>query len=363
MRSQPLSLPLLPPGRGTPTNPPNRFEPITYEPFQESVDFNSSFLDEYPAPQTRFLRDDSQSILTHNDSPDVGFETSINPYRGCEHGCAYCYARPTHEYLGFSAGLDFETRIMVKEHAPALLRKELNAPRWQPRVIALSGVTDPYQPIERRLQLTRGCLEVLVAFRNPLAIVTKNALVRRDRDLLAELARYQAAGVFLSVTTLDAELAGKLEPRASRPTARLDAIASLAEVGVPVGVMLAPIIPGLNDHEIPALLKATREAGAQHAGYVLLRLPHGVADLFTDWLDRHYPQRREKVLGRVRAMRGGALNESRFRKRMRGEGMLADQINSLFALGCRQAGIGRGFPALSTAHFRRPGPRQGLLFA
>jgi DNA repair photolyase len=343
-------------GRGAADNPANRFDRLHYEP---DPDLDP---DEQPAPRTQFLRDDSRSIITSNDSPDVGFRFSINPYRGCEHGCCYCYARPTHEYLGFSAGLDFETRIVVKEDAPALLRKELSSPKWTPEVLGLSGVTDPYQPIERRLGLTRRCLEVLAEFRNPVAIVTKNRLVARDADLLGELAGHSAAAVFLSITTLDAALAGVLEPRAARPAARLEAVAELRRAGVPAGVLVAPVIPGLNDHEIPSVLAAAAEAGARHAGYVVLRLPHGVADLFAAWLERHFPDGKEKVLGRIRDMRGGHLNDPRFGRRMRGEGVLAAQIKSLFALGCRRAGItGRG-PALSTAAFRRPGGTQRLLF-
>ncbi len=343
-------------GRGAADNPANRFDRLHYEP---DADLDP---DERPLPRTLFLRDDTRSIITSNDSPDVGFRFSVNPYRGCEHGCAYCYARPTHEYLGFSAGLDFETRIVVKENAPDLLRKELSSAKWQPDVLGLSGVTDCYQPIERRLGLTRRCLEVLAEFRNPVAVVTKNRLVTRDADLLGELAGHGAAAVFLSVTTLDARLAGVLEPRAARPAARLEALAELRRAGVPVGVLVAPVIPGLNDHEIPAVLKAAAEAGASGAGYVVLRLPHGVADLFAAWLERHFPDRKEKVLGRIRDLRGGRLSDSRFGRRMRGGGPLAAQIKALFALGCRKAGItGRG-PALSAAAFRRPGGTQRLLF-
>src|SRR6516164_4617246 len=260
-----------PRGRGAADNPANRFEAIHYE-IDPDVDES-----ERPAPTTQFLKDTSRSIIATNDSPDVGFSASINPYRGCEHGCAYCYARPTHEYLGFSAGLDFETKIMVKEDAARLLRRELSSPRWRPRAIAMSGVTDPYQPAERRFRLTRRCLEVLAEFRNPVGIVTKNRLVERDRDVLGDLARDRAAAVWLSVTTLDGSLAGKMEPRASQPAGRLAAITALADAGVPVGVLTAPVIPGLNDHELPAILTAARQAGARFAGYTMVRLPLGVA--------------------------------------------------------------------------------------
>ena len=343
-------------GRGSAENPANRFDRLHYEP---DPDVDPA---EQPAPRTQFLRDSTRSIITTNDSPDVGFSASLNPYRGCEHGCAYCYARPTHEYLGFSAGLDFETRIVVKEDAPELLRAELSAAKWQPQVLGLSGVTDPYQPIERRLQLTRRCLAVLAEFRNPVAVVTKNHLVARDTDLLGKLARDNAAAVFLSITTLDGDLARVLEPRASQPAGRLAALQELQRAGVPVGVLVAPVIPGLNDHEIPAILSAAAQAGARHAGFVVLRLPYGVADLFTAWLERHLPDRKDRILGRIRDLRGGRLNDARFGQRMRGEGVLAEQIKALFDLGSRQAGIvGRG-PQLSTASFQRPGGTQRLLF-
>ncbi len=327
---------------------PNRFERIVYE---RDPDWNEP---DDPAPKTQFFRDASASIITYNDSPDVGFEASINPYRGCEHGCIYCYARPYHEYLGFSAGLDFETKIVVKENAPELLRCELMSPKWKPQVLAMSGVTDPYQPIERRLKLTRRCLEILVEFRNPVAIITKNYLVTRDIDLLATLASYDAAAVYVSVTTLDPELAGILEPRTTQPAARLRAIHELAKAGVPAGVMVAPVIPGLTDHELPSIIKAAAEAGTRFAACVPVRLPHGVADLFQQWLERHFPDRKAKVLSQIRAMRGGKLNESEFGKRMRGEGILADQIGRMFEVACRRAGITERGPHLSATAFRKP---------
>jgi DNA repair photolyase len=343
-------------GRGTPANPPNRFEPLWYNRDPEGSD------PEDPAIETQFFKDTSRSIISYNDSPDVGFDASINPYRGCEHGCIYCYARPTHEYLGFSAGLDFESRILVKEDAPVLLQRELSSRRWKPQVLAISGVTDPYQPIERRLQLTRRCLQVLVDFRNPVVIITKNHLVIRDADLLGELARHGAARVFLSVTTLDGRLQRVLEPRASHPSRRLAAIEALSQAGVPTGVLVAPVIPGLTDHELPAIIAAAAQAGAQSAGYVTLRLPHSVAPLFEQWLTQHFPERKEKVLQRIRAIRGGKLNDPRFSSRMRGEGLFAEQIESLFILACRKAGIaGRG-PSLSSAAFRVPSNAQLSLF-
>ncbi|MDE0355053.1 MAG: PA0069 family radical SAM protein [Deltaproteobacteria bacterium] len=329
-------------GRGSSHNPRNRFEPLAFVPDGTLV-----------GPKTRFLRDTSRSIIAYNDSPDVGFEASVNPYRGCEHGCIYCYARPTHEYLGFSAGLDFETRILVKEDAPELLRKELSSPRWKPQVIALCGVTDPYQPAERRLELTRRCLEVLAAFRNPVAIVTKNHMVTRDVDILKELAARDAAVVFISVTTLDNEICGRMEPRTSQPRLRLDAIRTLSEAGVPAGVLVAPVVPGLTDHETPAILAAAAEAGAGCAGYSLLRLPFGVKDLFEQWLEENYPDRKDKVLNRVREFRGGRLNDPGFRSRMKGQGIFAEQVEALFDATCRKLGLTRRSWKLSTAAFRR----------
>jgi DNA repair photolyase len=344
-------------GRGAASNPAGRFERIALE---RDADWNP---EDDPAPRTVFLRDRSQTILNTNDSPDIPFTVSLNPYRGCEHGCAYCYARPFHEYLGFGAGLDFETKIMVKTDAPALLRAELASPKWKPQTIAMSGVTDCYQPAERRFRITRSCLEVLAEFRNPVGIVTKNHLVTRDLDVLGELARHDAAMVFVSITTLDAELAAKLEPRASLPAMRLRAIRELRDAGVRVGVMVAPIIPALNEEEVPAILRAAREAGAETAGRVVLRLPHGVKNIFADWLERHFPLRREKVLARVRALRDGKLNDAAFGSRMRGEGIFAEQIERLFTVAARKAGFAEGrHKPLSVAAFRRPGGTQmGLL--
>jgi DNA repair photolyase len=258
--------------------------------------------------------------------------------------------------------LDFETKIMVKEDAPQLLRAELASPRWQPEAISMCGVTDAYQPIERRLGLTRRCLEVLAEFRNPVGIVTKSHLVTRDRDLLGELARFEAAAVFVSINTLDGGLARILEPRATQPAGRLDAVGELTEAGIPTGVLVAPVIPGLNDHDIPAVLQAAAKAGAQYAGYVLLRLPGAVAGLFETWLQNHFPDRKDKVLGRIRALRRGRLNDVRFGRRMRGEGPLAETLRNLFHLARQQAGLERGGPALSTAAFRRPGGTQLSLF-
>ena len=339
-------------GRGASWSPANRFEKLHVDLTDiDCVDVDPA-IEKQPRRPTQYFRDGTKSIITRNTSPDVGFETSLNPYRGCEHGCIYCYARPTHEYLGFSAGLDFESKIMVKMNAPELLRAELESKGWQPQTLVMSGVTDPYQPVEKKLQITRGCLEVLAKFKNPVAIITKNRLVTRDIDLLCELAKYNAIAVNLSVTSLDPNLQRVLEPRTSSPQARLDAIRQLRSAGIPTGVMVAPVIPGLTDHEIPKILEACAKAGAQFAGYTVVRLPWAVAPLFEHWLEEHFPDRKERVLGRIRHLRGNRLNNSLWHTRMTGEGIFAEQIASLFKVGCGHAGIGER-PTLSTAAFHR----------
>ncbi|GIW93537.1 MAG: radical SAM protein [Pirellulaceae bacterium] len=271
--------------------------------------------------------DQTKSIVSENDSPDIPFRYSVNPYRGCAHGCAYCYARPTHEYFGLSAGLDFETKIFVKLRAPELLEQWLAEPARSGEPIMFSGVTDCYQPIERELQLTRRCLEVVWRCRQAVGIVTKNALVTRDLDLLVPMAQENLVNVSISITSLDQSLTRDLEPRTSSPQARLRAIEQLSSAGVPVSVMVAPVIPGLNDTEIPAILRAAAEAGARGAGYVLLRLPLAVASVFLEWLDRFRPELRQRVENRVRETRGGKLNSATFGERMRGTGHLAEQIH------------------------------------
>ena len=343
-------------GRGSATNPKNRFESIERVP---ELHENS---DEISAPHTQFYPDSSKSLIAYNDSPDVGFDASINPYRGCEHGCIYCYARPSHEYLGFSAGLDFETKIMVKADAPELLRKELSSPKWKPQLVALSGNTDCYQPIEKQKQLTRRCLEVLLEFRNPAVIITKNHLVTRDVDILAELAKIDCVGVTISLTTLDGKLASALEPRGSTPARRLAAIRKLAAAGVPVGYLQAPMIPGLTDSEAPAIAVAAAQAGASFSGYVALRLPFAVKDLFEQWLIQHYPDKKDKILHRVREIRGGKLNDPHFKSRMRGEGIYAEQMAALFQLARKKSRITERWPKLTTEHFRRPDKDQLVLF-
>ena len=341
-------------GRGASWNPQNRFESLAYERDDEAPPDEN-------APRTLYLRDPSRSIIARNDSPDVGFDTSINPYRGCEHGCSYCFARPTHEYLGFSAGLDFETKIMVKEDAPELLREELMSPRWEPQTIMISGVTDSYQPIERKLEITRRCLAVLAEFRNPTAIITKNHLVTRDIDILRELAAVSAVSVSISITTLDPELARIMEPRASVPELRLAALEALAKAGIPCGVMVAPVVPAITDHEMPKILQAAANAGATSAGFVVLRLPWAVAPIFEKWLDEHFPDRKEKVLNRVRDLRDGKLYDAQWRVRQRGTGIFAEQIETLFDVSCRRARLNETEIELSTAAFRRP-TAQGSLF-
>ncbi|MDH3270753.1 MAG: PA0069 family radical SAM protein [Gemmatimonadota bacterium] len=345
-----LNLPTLK-GRGTSWNPPNRFERL-------HVDRSDWHDPDDPAPETMLLQDASRSIVAKNDSPDVGFDAGVNPYRGCSHGCAYCYARPMHEYLGFSAGLDFETRILVKERAPELLREALSSPRWRPQVIGLSGATDAYQPAERRLRVTRRCLEVLAECRNPVTIITKSYLVTRDVDLLTELADHQAVSVVLSITSLQNEVQRSMEPRASSPARRLGAIELLARAGIPVGVNVAPVVPGLTDHEMPEILAAAAQAGATFASYIVLRLPHGVKDTFSEWLARHVPDRRDKVLNRVKEMRGGALYDSRYAVRGGGEGPWAEQLRSLFHVARNRLAMGDP-PALSAAAFRRPSSARG----
>lgn len=333
-------------GRGSAENPAGRFERIEYIPDEEEPSREAS-------PKTEFYRDTARSVIAYNDSPDVGFDAGINPYRGCEHGCIYCYARPSHEYLGLSPGLDFETKIFVKEDAPDLLRKELSSPKWKPQVIALSGNTDPYQPAERHFQLTRDCLRVLAEFRNPVGIVTKNYLVTRDIDILKTLSEYEAALVVVSVTTLDPQLARAMEPRTSQPSYRLKAIELLSENAIPTMVLVAPVIPGLTDHEIPRIVQSAVDAGAKKAGYIMLRLPHGLGGLFQNWLERHYPLRKNKILNRILSVRGGKLNSSEFFDRMKGGGVYADQVRRVFEIACRKSGIEGNKLELSVQHFRR----------
>ncbi|MBS1972548.1 MAG: PA0069 family radical SAM protein [Bdellovibrionales bacterium] len=343
-------------GRGASSNAGNRFDKHSYEPTPE--DFDNYQEEEQPRLQTEILKDHSKTILTENKSPDIGFRFSVNAYRGCEHGCAYCYARPTHEYLGYSAGLDFESKIFVKENAPEQLRAALMKKSWQPEPIAMSGVTDCYQPLERKMELTKRCLEVLLEFRNPTWLITKNALILRDLEIFKEMASYNGVAIMLSVTSLDAELARDLEPRTSHPMARLKAVETLAKAGIPVGVNVAPVIPGLTDHEMPAILKAAKDAGAVFAGYTPLRLPLSVAPLFSEWLEVHRPLKKEKVLSLIKDIRGGKLNDANFGSRMQGQGAVADNLAGMFDLYCRKFHLNEQRIRLSVDHFRRP-PQSG----
>ena len=308
------------PGRGATTNPMVRFETQTTVPCDDGWGSLEDCFAELPPLETVLIRDNSRTAIARNTSPDVGFDRSINPYRGCEHGCVYCFARPTHAYLGYSPGLDFETKLLFKPEVAILLERELRRPSYKPKPITLGSNTDPYQPVERRLKLTRQVLEVLLRFRHPVSIVTKSSSIVRDLDILGELAALKLVHVFLSVTTLDPALARVMEPRASAPALRLRAVSALKAAGVPVGVLAAPMIPGLNDAELEAILKAAAEAGASRAGYVLLRLPLELREMFEAWLREHMPQRANHVLSLIRQMRGGALNDATFGQRFVGTG-------------------------------------------
>lgn len=346
-------------GRGTGLSPRNRFLPIREVPEPEHFAHDPDEWLEQSQVATQFLVDDSQSIISENDSPDVHFRFSLNPYRGCEHGCAYCYARPYHEYLGFNAGVDFESRILVKLEAAQLFRRFLARPQWRCEVVAFSGVTDCFQPAERRFRLTRACLEVALQARQPVSLITKNALVLRDLDLLRELASLRLVEVSISLTTLDPRLAHELEPRTSTPAARLRAITALTQAGVPVRVMTAPIIPGLNDSEIPALLTEAARAGASSAGYVLLRLPLSVEPVFRDWLARVRPRQAAKIEGQIRQSRGGEFNQPQFGTRMKGSGLLAEQIAQTFRVFSRRLGLLEPHTPLDTTLFRPPRDARG----
>lgn len=340
--------------RGTYLDTGNRFSSESRERFDDGWESFAAESDH----RIELVDDASRSVFATNASPDVPSTHSVNPYRGCEHGCSYCYARPTHEYLGYNAGIDFETKIVVKRDAARLAREEMMKRSWKPTTVSISGVTDPYQPIERKLGITRGVLQTMHEFRNPIAIVTKNALVLRDLDLLAEMATYGGSAVFLSITTLDRDLARRMEPRTSSPALRLHAMRTLAEAGVPVGVSMSPLIPGLTDSEIPSLLEAAREAGARWAFHVMLRMPLAVKPIFIDWLEREEPGRAAKVLNTISGMRDGKLNLSDFGSRMSGTGARADAISSLFEITARRLGLNVDELPMSTAHFRRP-PQHG----
>lgn len=322
-------------GRSAGINPSGRFEPITRHVFDDGWDS----LEDLPPFKTEVQVERPRTIITRNESPDISFDRSINPYRGCEHGCVYCFARPSHSFMGLSPGLDFESKLFAKPDAAKLLERELSKEGYQPRTIAIGTNTDPYQPVERRWRIMRDILEVLEARSHPVGIVTKSALVTRDIDILSRMAQRGLAKVALSVTTLDRMLARTMEPRASTPMKRLEAIRQLSEAGIPASVMVAPIIPGLNDHEIERILDSARAAGATEAGYVLLRLPLEVAPIFKDWLLRHYPDRYRHVMSLVRSMRQGKDYDSEWGKRMKGVGPYAWQIGRRFELAARRLGL------------------------
>jgi len=343
-------------GRGSAHNPKNRFQDTH---LQYDVDEGTG---EFKRPDTRLIPDHTSQIISTNNSPDIGFDVSVNPYRGCEHGCVYCYARPTHEFLGMSAGLDFESKIVVKYEAPVLLRKELAKKSWQPQTLVMSGVTDPYQPIEKELKITRGCVEVLAECNHPLAVITKNYLVTRDIDLFKTLAKKNTIRVIISVTSLDKSITETMEPRTSRPQKRLQAIRELSEAGIPVQVNIAPIIPGLTDDEMVPIMEAVAEAGARWVSIVNLRLPLAVKDLFIKWLEDHHPNRKEKVLNRLRSMKQGKLNRCDFGERFRVEGPYAEQLKQLVEINASRLGLNQERTSLNPQNFKRPQTDQLRLF-
>lgn len=347
-------------GRGAAAVTPHRFESLQRQ--TEDDGWPAPEPDEAAPPLTEVREEAARRILSSNDSPDIGFERSINPYRGCEHGCIYCYARPTHSYLNLSPGLDFETRIVAKTNAAECLRAELAAPSYQPQRLCLGAATDCYQPIERKLRITRALIEVLAECRHPFSIITKGAGVERDLDLLGELAAQNLVAVYISLTTLDPELARVLEPRAAAPHRRLQVIERLSRAGVHVGVSVSPTIPFLNEPELEQVMAAARDAGAQTAFSIPLRLPWELSELFQDWLQRHYPQRAARVMARVREMRGGRDNDARFGSRMRGEGVWAELLRQRFLKACARLNLGRERFPYDFSQFRRPGGPQQSLF-
>jgi DNA repair photolyase len=341
-------------GRGAVSNPAVRFENATASVFDDGWDTLSADIGDLPRLDTTLTRDTTRSAISWNTSPDIGFDRAVNPYRGCEHGCIYCYARPTHAYLGYSPGLDFETKLVYKPDVAELLEKELRKPGYVPRTLALGSNTDPYQPVERTLKLTRSVLEVLDRCNHPVGIVTKSAGVLRDLDILSSMAKRNLARVHMSVTTLDPRLARVMEPRAASPARRLHAIAELTRAGVPSGVLAAPMVPGLNDAEMEKILEAAAKAGARHAGYVLLRLPHELKEMFEDWLLAHFPDRAKHVLSLIRQTRGGGLNDARFGHRFSGQGVYADLLLRRFSRASRQMGFQEARTQLDCSRFAPP---------
>ena len=344
-------------GRGTVSNATGRYEPLARVAFDDGW----QRLDELPPFKTSVSVDSTRKIIARNDSPDISFDRSINPYRGCEHGCVYCFARPTHAYLGLSPGLDFESKLFVKPNAPELLERELSAPGYVPRIMAIGTNTDPYQPIERRYKIMRGILEVLERAGHPVGIVTKSTLVLRDLDILARMARRNLVKVAVSVTSLDAKLSRTMEPRAPTPPRRLETLRQLVSDGIPTSAMVAPVIPALNDDEIERILEAVAAAGVRNAGYVLLRLPLEVRDLFREWLVENYPDRYRHVFKLVRDTRGGKDYDSTFGKRMSGSGPIAWMIGRRFEVACERLGFNKTSVRTTTEHFRAPRPRSQQL--
>jgi len=342
-------------GRGSVTNPPVRFDQRAASPFDDGWETLTADFADLPKLATSLTKDATRSAISWNASPDLGFDRAVNPYRGCEHGCVYCFARPTHAYLGYSPGLDFETKLIYKPEVAELLEKELRKPGYQAKTLALGSNTDPYQPVERTLQLTRSVLEVLDKYNHPVGIVTKSAGVLRDLDILSSMAKRNLVRVYISLTTLDAGLSRAMEPRAATPARRLHTIAELTRAGVSAGVLTAPMIPGLNDVELEKLLEAASRAGARHAGYVLLRLPHEIREMFEAWLHTHFPDRAKHVLSLVRDTRGGALNEPRFHHRFSGQGVYADLLMRRFTRAARQWGLDEAREGLDCTRFAVPG--------
>ncbi len=359
----PRAIPAAPPearkGRGATINPSGRFERHRREAFADDWSdpgWSDGGGTEYVPPpiRTEVGVDSTKTIIAYNASPDIGFDRSINPYRGCEHGCVYCFARPTHSYFGLSAGLDFETKLFAKPDAAKLLEAELAAPKYVCQPIAMGTNTDPYQPVERSFKVTRSILEVLERCDHPVTIVTKSALVARDADILARMAKKNLAWVGVSVTTLDRELARRMEPRAATPARRLAAIRALAEAGVPVGVMVAPVVPAVTDHELESIMEAARDAGATSAGFIMLRLPYEIKDLFIDWLDTHAPMKKKRVLELIRGMRNGKLNDGEFGSRFRPTGGYAGMIRQRYMIAARRLGLEREGRPLDCGRFRKP---------
>ncbi|MEA2788779.1 MAG: hypothetical protein QOG73_1185 [Acetobacteraceae bacterium] len=342
-------------GRGAVSNPNVRFDNHGASPFDDGWETLSQDVGELPRLETTLTRDSTRSAISWNTSPDIGFDRAVNPYRGCEHGCIYCYARPTHAYLGYSPGLDFETKLVFKPDVAELLEKELRKPGYVPRTLALGSNTDPYQPVERTLKLTRSVLEVLDRYNHPVGIVTKSSGVLRDLDILSSMAKRNLARVHISITTLDARLARVMEPRAATPARRLHAIAELSRAGVPSGVLAAPMIPALNDAEMEKILEASAKAGARHGGYVLLRLPLELREMFEAWLHTHFPDRAGHVLSLIRQTRAGQLNDPRFHHRFAGQGVYADLLSRRFTRASRQFGFGEVRAQLDCDRFAVPG--------